>query len=195
MTRAWPLYDKATGGSQEEQLAEMRKIVSRQISVMDAMTVHERYLLRQLVGRTRARIVRELGLESNQPIYEVIDRYETFRAQHGWLRREHMAGRRLPSTPDDMQVAMQRKPTRESYQLMQRRATASSPSRGAEGRRRPAAPRVHPRRAARAQGAARPQAASRRSSTAASTPAGRPAQRRPKKSNPARMSKNRIRRY
>ena len=88
MTRARLLYDKATGGSQEEQLAEMRKIVSRQISVMDAMTVHERYLPRQLVGRiARARIVRELGVESNQPIYEVIDRYETFRAQHGWLRR------------------------------------------------------------------------------------------------------------
>ena len=121
MTRARLLYDKATGGSQEEQLAEMRKIVSRQINVMDAMTVHERYLPRQLVGRiARARIVRELGLESNQPIYEVIDRYETFRAQHGWLRREHMAGRRLPSTPDDMQVAMQLKPTRDSYQLMQR---------------------------------------------------------------------------
>ena len=94
-----------------------------------------------------------------------------FRAQHGWLRREHMAGRRLPSTPDDMQVAMQLKPTRDSYQLMQRARRRLKPEpRPRSGRRRPAAPRVHPRRAARAQGAARPRAASRRSSTAASTP-------------------------
>ena len=197
MTRARLLYDKATGGSQEEQLAEMRKIVSRQISVMDAMTVHERYLPRQLVGRiARARIVRELGLESNQPIYEVIDRYETFRAQHGWLRREHMAGRRLPSTPDDMQVAMQLKPTRDSYQLMQRARNRLKPEprpRKGGGDQRL---RAFIRAALRERKEQRDR--KRRESTLVHRrfdSKGRPAQRRPKKSNPARMSKNRIRRY
>ena len=60
MTRARLMYDKATGGSQEEQLAEMRKIVSRSIEVMDAVALRRALRRRWRLARCASNSTAEM---------------------------------------------------------------------------------------------------------------------------------------
>merc|ERR1712032_1168815 len=61
----------------------------------------------------REAIAKACDFPNVKRVNRVIERYELMFAQHGWLRREHCRGRRLPVNQKELGWMMSLRPTKE----------------------------------------------------------------------------------
>ncbi len=118
--RLWA--DKMTGGDTADNIERQKKDTTAKIAIIDELTVHERRRPKLLDRKARAEIARKLA-----PVgvgAELVDtlllEFELQRAQWGFLRREFLRGRRLPTTNEELQWRIKNRPTREYMHVMKR---------------------------------------------------------------------------
>jgi len=115
-------FDRLRGGEQSEALEEMKKTVRLSLSIVDAMTPSERRNPLVLIKKqrpNRARIVTELGLGTDAPIKELMRQFEWTLIQWEFIKRESVAGRRIPASADELEWRLRQQPNSKGFKLLQ----------------------------------------------------------------------------
>mmetsp|Transcript_784 Transcript_784/g.1452 ORF Transcript_784/g.1452 Transcript_784/m.1452 type:complete len:325 (-) Transcript_784:488-1462(-) len=111
--------EKMRGGEQGQAIEEMQATMRQQIAIIDALTAVEKRRISLIDKVAKKRVMDQLGLESEDPIDELVSQYSHMKMQWEFFRREYLAGNPLPQNSADMEWMLRLKPTK-TYSAMMR---------------------------------------------------------------------------
>lgn len=117
MARARLFADKMTGGDTQKNIDAQKADIEKKLRIMGEFTPSEKKIPKLLDKKARAAIAEKLGVESKD-VEEVIFQYQLQYSQWTFLRREHLRGRRLPVSSDELEWRLQKMPTKEYMHVM-----------------------------------------------------------------------------
>ena len=113
--RLWA--DTMSGGTMKETIDKQKEDTMKKLKIIGEFNEHERRVPRLLNWKARQQIAEKLEISVDE-VSECIFNFQLQHAQWTFLRRERLRGRPLPTTAQEMEWMVQKRPTKEFVRVM-----------------------------------------------------------------------------